>query len=416
MHHRGFSQVILLGIIAVIIMLAGVGGFLVLREKKEPLGQQPVLQPQNSKRAEDKKQGPKTETSNVAASLPGCNGNNYYSVSPIPLNQLDYILPLGNINPGGHSTPSDHLYFVITRTVPGSHVPDTVDVFAPGDMTIYSVGRQRQIANGKVVNEDYFISFALCKELTGSFGHVSDLAGPLSNNMDFTECNSYSGGTTNVYEQCRADVHIQVKAGEKIGTAGGKLSAALDFWTIDERLPNPRVANPNRQYNLKATCAINYYPEDLRAKLSLFLGGGNRQRTIEPVCGEIFQDKPGTLQGNWYSGAADRNTPADWNTLMAMVHDPIDPRHGIVSIGGVISEPGTFYYQPRHSGFLNREPSEVTADGNIYCYEPEAILGYASLPGHLLTQLIDGAHLKIEHRDGACDSSYKFFSPTTYER
>lgn len=361
----------------------------------------------------EEKKGYGIENSDVLADLPNCSGNNVYSVSPVPLESLDFILPLGNINPSGHSTPSDHIYLVLKRTLPGNDAPpDVVNIFAPGDMIIYTVGRQTKTTNGKIDNIDYFLSFAPCKEISGSFGHVSELDGQLASGINFSDCNSYTGGTESTYEQCRAKVNIKVKAGEKIGTAGGKSSAALDFNAYDERLPNPVVANPKRTINPHATCPINYYSEQIKTKLESLLGGKNGRRTVEPICGEIFQDKIGTLQGNWYIG----NDANDWTKYMAMVHDHIDPTIGLVSIGGTISEPGVFSYTPQHSGTINREPSEINPEGQIYCYEPKAENNNNTFPGRFIVQLVDVYTLKAEFQLRSCDSNIKFNSPTIYER
>lgn len=361
----------------------------------------------------------KKKGDHVVAQLPNCTSDSLYTVPPIPLNKIEHILPLGNINPGGHVTPTDHLYFVITRpNISGNDVhSEVVDLFAPGDMTIYSVGRQTQAQNGTVINTDYFIRFSPCREVTGLFGHVSSFFGSLAN-IDFPQCNPpYSTGGQETYQQCTADVNLKVKAGEKIGAAGGKLSAALDVNTYDERLPDPYITNPNHFYNTKATCAINYFGPELQGKLRDLLGGhgpnkrGVARRTTEPVCGEIWQDKKGTLQGNWFYGTSEQ-ADQDSKRQMSLVHDNVDPSMAAFTVGGTIVEQGiSWNFAPAHSGLINREFSEVIVGDTIYCYQP-----LENTDRRFLTQLFGETKLKIEAQSGSCTTGVNFKNPIIYER
>ncbi len=378
------------------IILIGIG-ILVVSKTSNRQENQTDNQKTNPSKTEKERSNP------VITRLPSCVGNSLYTISPLPLNKIDFILPLGNLNPSGHSTPSDHIYFVITRKE-GSNNQEIVDLFAPGDITIYTDGKQIKSTSGKIDVVDYFIDFASCKEVYGRFGHVSDLAGQLAN-LKFKDCSSYSGGTADLYEQCRANVNIKLKAVEKLGTAGR--TAAFDFNTYDDRLPDPYVANRTRGYNLKAACPLDYYSVETKAKLVPLLGGGDKKRTAEPVCGDVFQDKAGTLQGNWYIGLAD----AGWAEMMSLVHDHIDPTVGVISIGGVVTDPGIWQFTPQHSGTVNREFSEVTVGDIIYCYQSSKKTG-----SRFLIQLFEETKLKIEVQSGQCKDGLKLNSPTTYQR
>jgi hypothetical protein len=76
---------------------------------------------------------------------------------------------------------------------------------------------------------------------------------------------------------------------------------------------------------------------------------------------------------------------------------------------------GAMEYIPNHSGFINREPSEVRADGNTYCYEPQDNLWF-TVGGKILVQLIDDHTLKVEHKEGSCNDNESFITPFVYER
>lgn len=370
-------------------------------------------------KAEEAKKNTKVEETNtemnyvsheedVVNSLASCTSE-AFTEPPIKLDKLISIVPLGNLNPPGHTTPSDHIYWSITRKSMQSKT-DIVDIFAPGNITINKVGQQTHKQNGKVINVDYDIEYALCRELTGRFGHVSEL-GPQFKDVKFDQCDSYAGGPGEEYTKCSSDTQVKVQAGEVIGTAGGKNSSALDMWMEDSRLPDPPMAGSFPSYDLKATCAVDYYSSELRDKLLKYFGGWNmdrkESRTVEPLCGQWAQDKAGTLQGNWHKAGGDRS---DWSIALSLVHDFVNPGIGAVSVGGQIAEAGVWEFTPTHSGTINREFSEVTPGDKTYCYTGK------SKAGKFLVQLVDADNLKIEHRQGSCSANEALSRPTNYQR
>jgi len=337
--------------------------------------------------------------------MPSCSSGPLFSVSPIPVDKLTYIVPLGGPNP----IPGDHLYFVINRAVPNTPGPvQTVNLYAPGDLTATKIGRQVKTTNGIVDFTDYFMFFAVCREVNGGFGHVSSLTGPLGG-IPFDQCDPpYSIGDGSLYEHCNADVRIPLRAGELIGTAGGLASAALDFDMDDSRLPVPYVANSDRQYDLTAACALDYYQGDVATRLRGLLGHGPG-RQLSQGCGQIFQDRAGTLQGNWFNGTPDQ-TNGNVSKMMALVHENFDGGLDAISIGGTVGIHGVWDFSPTHTGTTNREFSEVTPGGSIYCYQA------SNMPGRILIQLVTATTLSIEHQSGACTGTFAFVSAFAYQR
>jgi len=339
----------------------------------------------------------------VQATLPSCSAGALYSVSPIAPDKITYILPLGNFTP----LPSDHLYFVINRLTPTSPT-QTVSLFAPGDISAFKMGRQVQTTNGKIVNTDYFLAFAACREVTGGFGHVSSFSGRLGA-IAFDQCDQpYAIGDGSLYQHCNAEVNIPLHAGELIGTVGGKSSAALDFQSDDWRLPTPYVANPDHQYDLTASCAIDYYEGPIATTLHGLLGHGPGTHLAQG-CGEVFQDRAGTLQGNWFHGTA-AETNGNITTMLALAHENYDATIGAISIGGTIFQRGEWRFNPTHSGTTNREFSEVTPGDSVYCYQA------SGLPGRILVRLTTATTLTIEHQSGTCAGKIAFISPLSYQR
>lgn len=341
---------------------------------------------------------------------PSC-GNETFTAPPLEKDAYDYIVPLGNLNPPDHTIPTDHIYFMLKRDLSlgspgGSRV---ANVKAPGDVVIYSISESSYLKDGEKINSDFSIEFSLCKEVTGKFGHVSELSEALKNLMkDGGDCNEYHiGSVGDTARMCRSDMKYSAKAGEIIGIAGGKISAALDMWAFDSRAPKPIFANTERYHSMYATCPIDYFSAEAKKELNYF-GGYAGPRTIEPLCGHINQDKMGTLKGNWFYGNA-KDEPDGWPKSLALVHDNVDPAIGVVSVGGVISQPGLWYFTPTHSGQVNREFGEVVPSGTVYCYESD------KNTGRFLIQLVDEKSLKIERQEGKCGLS-TFVEPKAYER
>lgn len=77
----------------------------------------------------------------------------------------------------------------------------------------------------------------------------------------------------------------------------------------------------------------------MQATLSALLGRFTLRRIIAPTCGTIMQDIAGTAQGRWFF-----DTSSGEDRHLALVHDNVDPRVGVFSVGtsltGSRSAPG----------------------------------------------------------------------------
>ena len=126
-----------------------------------------------------------------------------------------------------------------------------------------------------------------------------------------------------------------------------------------------------------------------------------------------MQDLPGTLQGNWFE--ENDPIPSIWDNQLAFIKFNEDITKEIVSVGGVITSPGGYYFTLKNSGTTNRKFSEVTPDGKVYCYEGNGKQG-AKMPGKIIVEMENSTTIKVEHQSGNCSGSYKFTNPTTYNR
>jgi len=332
--------------------------------------------------------------------LPECD-DQIFTVPIVDINNLEYIFPLGGISPPGHTLPTEHMYFGIDEEVP---------LVAPADVYIVDVSGSKNLDK-----KDRGIRFALCKDVFGYFGHLSTLSEEIREAVKDIDCASWY---TESNDLCSRELQYKVKAGTVLGTVGAH-HGQVDFGAYDYRTMLD-YANPSRygipyfieQGKVKGwsvVCPIELYDDPLRQQLYDKVSGG-----IDPTCGEVMQDIKGTLQGNWFIGEVE----GDWENSIAFVHDNRNPSKILISIDGGFTDPGKYEFVPMTTGFFNREFSDVTADGNIYCYEGEDPnrIGEEKPKGKIIVELVSDTELQIEYQSNSCSGNFEFNNPTMYYR
>jgi len=360
-----------------------------------------------------------TTTTISADDMPSCgNDTEFFSYSPINLSNLSNIAPLGGPNPPGHTFPSDHLGFYIERLwVIGMH---EVEVVSPGDIWITRIAGTEYLSEDPM-RTDYSIDFYPCEEFHGWFGHILNLSDKLE--AEYTEpydwCTEYSTGG-NDHNLCVKTVDVSVSAGEVIGTAGStSQDYAIDVGADDMRIDALGYANPDRmsEGSLHRVCAIDYYYNDTRELLEAELGAFGITRSVEPVCGEVEQDEPGTAQGIWFVEGTVGTTTEDAH--LSLIHDNIDPTSAVFSVGTSMEtlSYGLYYFSPVDSGLVNRDFSDVTP-GETYCYNTSNRWFSSYNEFIILLELTDSTTLRIESQNStACgDGPWAFTSATVFER
>lgn len=317
--------------------------------------------------------------------LPACSAATLLTRTPMALGDIREISPLGNLNPPGHTFPTDHMYFYANS--PGPAVP----VVSPGAIRVTQALLQKRTGNGQPEFDDYGLDFYPCTGQHFYFAHIASLAPALAAQLGALDasCNApyMTGGYT--FTQCRKTVSVALVAGDSIGTAGGPTEGALDLGLIDSDSAALAFVDPARVSGtgLHAACPIDRFTSDVRDSLRLRLKVNGTPRTIAPVCGTVMQDVANTAQGRWYFDAT-----AQEDHHLALVHQNWDPTIGAFSIGTQV--PGTsaavFNFTPSSTSRVNRDFNLVTADGNIYCYE---LTNYS---GHVFTQLLSSTQVKVE--------------------
>ena len=322
----------------------------------------------------------------------GAKANQLLTQFPLKPGDHGGIAPLGNLMPPSHTLPTTHMYVSIAGTTYLPVIPGQPPEVAPGNSkNLYAPGRMWIVqlhtfdtifTNGTVRNEyDYW--FGLCNQVKGRFGHVSGISAKISNvikGMEPSEpCVEYSIPTQwpdRSFRTCSYNnLKIALRAGELIGEAGG-YNGNLDVKLVDMRRPDAKFANQSRWLPevARAVCFLDYYPAKVKRTLYGFLGNSDLsiKRTVEPRCGQIAQDVAGTAKGawlyqvtGWFMGREDDQ--------LALVNDNIEPQYQVVSMGaagvskGIPS--GSWRFLPQKSGQVNRDFSQVTPDGKVYCYD-----------------------------------------------
>jgi len=374
---------------------------------------------------------------------------NLSGILTYPLMEPEYIsalTPLGNINPPGHTSPVDHVYF---ETNYNGKIP----MGAPADAIITSITTiSKEKTPGEYVVEGYTIKYVICDGLELDFAGYNDVVDSIKQKivqMGEKDCQrdiKKDGHGESAEGQCYYRVNIPVKSGEQIGWVWrvphpetGDLTLPFEIWAANYNVDPPKQTNW-KYYNddryAHIMCPFDLYADNLKNQFNAKFGRWENQvkdvdgkkvvdtslpghfvaRNGEPMCGQVDQDITGTIQGMWFS----KPTPTDdynakFDGGLAFLHNNIDVTLGEISVGGDLAggKAGVIFFQPTHRGTFNREPSEIKATGTIYCYDTS---GQWYPQGMFLVQLEDDHHLKAEIKSGVCGSEETFSNPYSYER
>jgi len=275
----------------------------------------------------------------------GPKGPIVFEVSPVAYSAISSATPLGNLNPPGHTFPSDHMGFYLNGTGPHpvkAHAPGTVqDVY-------YNSGF-----------DDYRIQFKHTDTFLSYLDHVE---------------NPHS----------RIKAGAQVQAGDSIGRATGY----LDIGVVDYDTTRHFIV-PGRYHEKTLHCGnvYLYFTEGVRNSLL-----AKNRRTMEPRGGKIDFDIDGALSGNWFL----EGTPITWEASsylygaaqMAFVYDMWEPwKISIVCGGGWSAAP---FCCPVNGNAP--DPSGVTQASGFVKYQTI----HAASSDVVAVQLLGTRRLKVE--------------------
>ena len=360
-------------------------------------------------------------TTSSLGQLPSCGSmKTFFSVLPIPWNDTLSIVPLGQETPGDHILPAPHSYI----TSRDGDAP----IYAPGNLTLISLGIRHFDKLGNLVNfSDYTLEFQPCDEVYLYFHNVLTLTYPpfVQAAQQVLQTCHFSSVKQNE-EYCSGAVNIHVSAGQFIGTA-----SSMDIGARDLRLSTGKSAfiDPAKSCptgdifeRCFTVCPFDYFTSSSITQIKFTSSDGLISRTEPPVCGSVYNDVPNTLQGNWFNSTISVASISPESQDLFLGPDHIQIGLQIISIGNTASTIpfGIYQFYALNSGLMNRNFSQVTADGKIYCYQtfpppPPQNAHSMNQTSILLMQLVNSTTVRIEKiSSSSCGSgSWTFDSSYT---
>ena len=319
----------------------------------------------------------------------------------LDLSSIQSITPLGSINPPGHTIPTEHVYINLVQPSTGD---SAIPLRSPGKVWITHISGGEQPSSTSV-------HFAICKEVYAYFNHMDSLSPLLQGFVDGLGCPQGARVGSN---ECTAEMFEPVEAATHIGFVRMNRNFDLGVWDIrGERF----TVNPAR-YGGRALfirCALDYFAEPVGTSLYGTVNGDG-----DEACGTISYDLVGTAQGNWFlEGDMSRRE----ERAVFLGYDNVVTGEGTMAVGGTLTEFGKMGFTPTNSGMVNRYFNQVTADGQVYCYERDGT-GYREslsspgplIEGHILVQVVSDTEALMQHGDGSCPGSGSMSNPLTYLR
>lgn len=365
---------------------------------------------------------------NATSLLPTCPidlATPLFDTIPIDPNDFLAMRPLGFMSPPIHIFPAKHSAFAMT--LPGQK-PIPKPVRAPGKGWVTEIWAVSFSTGGA----NYQLFVYPCREVRVYFGHLAALSEKLTAALKTVQprCNSFSEGTATVTTCRHENLAVPLDAGEVIGM--GPDTAGVDFGVIDFRRPPAAFINLDHYDRFYPYYAppLDYFTVSAKEVLSRKMGNvfGTQSRTAKPVGGTYMQDIPKTAQGNWfYPGQYHRNS-TDLSPSLGLAHDYTNPAQPIIGMGNSVKgmKMGLYSFPVATDGLINREFKQVTADGQVYCYDrfltgqSEGGMPLGKVDGVLLLMLPSEITLKVELVPGRLckDLARWAFTPqaTTFER
>lgn len=358
----------------------------------------------------------------------------------IDLSKISAITPLGNLNPPGHTSPVDHNYFSTNST-------EKIALYAPADSTITNIIALYQDLGSGYKPTDFVVQYTVCKGIILDFAGYTEIIKPLRDQLAKQKGSCKGGivkeGHEGKEQQCGYFLNYKVKSGDLIGYTqakveekSGELKFPFEIWAANYNKEAPSNIDWSfyeEERYAHIMCTFDLYADEIRNQFYDKLGGERFEiikdpstgkliknettfikRTIEPVCGTVNHNIVGTIQGMWFGKGWKTQHVRDFvddRRQFSIFHYNVDPTYAQIGNAGEISngQAGQIQFIANHTGTIDREPSEVRADGKVYCYNYQN-------QGKILVQLMDNTNLKLEHQSGTCTESESFNHPYYYER
>src|SRR5580765_4767624 len=269
-----------------------------------------------------------------------------FTHAPIDQTAITSITPLGNLNPPGHTLPTNHVYF--------GHGTPGIPVVAPGSGVVQVVTR----------GSDDSVLVRAAAGISYTMAHL--IADP-----------SITNGAS-------------LTGGQRIGATSSQ-AMALDLGVSNDAVTLFFV-RPERYIpgTIHADSPLKYFQEPLKSALYAKV-----RRNAADKDGKIDFDRAGRLSGNWFVeglAAADTENSANGPRHLAFVRDVEEPSLVRISIGGSLSVFGAFYVPDGTA-----DPADVTASSGLISYRLLTNPQRAGTGvGLLIVQMLDDNRIRIE--------------------
>ena len=344
-----------------------------------------------------------------------------FTASPVPLNQLGYIEPLGKVS-DGHVTPTDHVYMAPKNQ---QAADNTTDVVMPADGTVVEIARMPDQyigdRNQQTADEDHRIVVSFSCRYFAIFIHVHQLSPALAQ----------AAGQMAPNENKR--VSVDLKAEALIGRIGGN---PVDWTPIDTDKQLKGFIGPDKYqgepWKIYTVSPFDLYQGTLKRQME-----SKSLRTVSPLGGKIDWDLKGKLQGNWFREGTDYSGQGGgdryWDGHLSVAPDYIDGLTPIVSIGNWEGKAAQYAakgdFNPAKVG-VNAGPVKVELTKITYLLQDGSFANLTqpqrgmkvdtsgAVVGTILFQVEKGEKLKLEKFPGKSASQVSGFTNAaqTYER
>ena len=312
----------------------------------------PPLQPTNQNQADyhDNKQG--------NGLFGQCEGKGTSKLNTFPLDpkDIELIVPMGRVQ-DSHVTPTDHQYIIPKNTKSRSLLtnnPKQYEIKAPFDGFITNIELFKEPVEKSYRDSPYANNYLVVFEYSCDFYvrliHIDTLSEEVSSSFEFNNPNS---------QHPNAFPRIPVREGATIGTVGPH---SFDFQIMDTTNPDENILSPEKidPWTSVTVDTFDYVSDSLHKDLL-----AKNSRTKQPPGGKIGYDKDGTLLGNWFKVARDKNNREEyWTNNLSIVYDHIDESQIRVSLGNFDGYPKAFGVKGNAP-----DPAKVNVNSGVVKYE-----------------------------------------------
>ncbi len=339
---------------------------------------------------------PATIPRNTSATSPTTNTSDEktgpvpFTVFPFDLSEINYITPLGNLNPPGHTFPTAKHYMHFNQS------GKIINFYAPADGKIVKIMQWPHSIYGVT----YGIVIKHTKTFRTAFEYFVNIDPAILSQVDL--------GNTNVEENAL----IPVTAGQVIGQVHG---GSFRLVNLDNKpcFIDPQKYCSSREAaftcDLYADSALKYYEEPLKSavysKLLPRYGTGDKE-------GKICYDVAGTLSGNWWlEGVTDYYNA--WGTVhLHFGYDMIYTTKMVIVSGyhwNLVPEGYGLKHQIHDSDIRpeNVTPATGKVSYKLYNYEPTfpAVGEQQEQFRLMIVQMLDANRIKVEVFDTQADTA-----------